>query len=112
MISFLKKKDPSAILFVLGDHGLWLSRQIKYEDDKEFFLQDRYAAYGGFFPSDKCGTSFAKPYSQNYITAIQGMHMIIRCLSGGENAFIELDDHRLGAKEIKGLDDYENYLYE
>ena len=43
---------------------------------------------------------------------MQGMHMIIRCLSGGENAFIKLEDYRLQAKEIKGLDDYENYLYE
>jgi hypothetical protein len=112
MITFVKGKDPSAFIYVLGDHGPILSRRVEYKNDKEFFVQDHYGVYGGFYPADKCKASFAKPYSQKYVTAIQGMHMIIRCLSGGENAFIKLDDYRLQEKRIEGTDNYENYLYE
>jgi len=106
IVEFVEKEDPSGLLYVLGDHGPWLSRQVAYKDDKEFFVQDRYGVYGGFFPPNKCQESFAKPYSRGYVTATQGIHMIIRCLSGGKNAFTELEDYSHLEKS------YSNYLYE
>ena len=112
IITFLKKNDPSAILYLSGDHGPWQSRRVKYEDDPEFFIQDRHAVFGGIFPKGNCTESFSKPYTENFMTISQGSHMIIRCLTGGENAFIELDDYVLPKKTSEGWDRYENYLYE
>jgi len=45
------------------------------------------------------------------MTISQGGHMIIRCLTGGENAFVEQDIYRLPSRETK-KENYEAYLYE
>jgi hypothetical protein len=113
ILNFVKNEDPSGLIYVLGDHGPWLSRQ--ESSDAEFLVQDRYAVYGGFYPPDKCQSSFSKPYSQGFITGIQGVYMIIRCLSGGENAFYKLDNYNIKYNildKLKGNDSYANYLYE
>lgn len=112
IIAFLKKNDPDAILYLSGDHGPWQSRRVKYADDPTFFIQDRFAVFGGIFPKGNCAESFSKPYMEKFMTTSQGTHMIIRCLTGGENAFIKLDDYVLPKKTSEGWDRYENYLYE
>ena len=112
IITFLKEKDPTAILYVAGDHGPWLSRKVKYKDNPEFYVQDKYAVFGGIFPKDNCAQSFSKPYTDKFMTISYGSHMIIRCLSGGKDAFIKLDDITLPQKTAEGHDRYENYLYE
>ena len=112
LLEFVKEQDPTAIIYVLGDHGPKLSKRIKYEENEEFYVQDRYGVYGGFYPADRCQDSFSKPYSKDYVTAIQGMHMIIRCLSGGDEAYINPDDSSLEGYHTKGAYEYANYLYE
>lgn len=112
IISFLQEKDPTAMLYLSGDHGPWLSRQVKYEDDPKFFIQDRHAVFGGVFPKGNCAQSFSKPYTDKFVTISQGTHMIIQCLTGGQNAFITQDAYKLPKKTNQGWDRYENYLYE
>ena len=58
IIEHLKINDPSAILFVYGDHGAWLSRGIAIEEDPTFFLQDRFGILGGVYPPDRCAAEF------------------------------------------------------
>lgn len=112
IIAFLKENDPDAILYLSGDHGPWQSRRVKFSDDPEFFVQDRHAVFGGIFPKGNCAESFSKPYTENFMTISQGSHMIIRCLTQGENAFIKMDDYTLPIKTTEGWAQYENYVYE
>ena len=111
LVDFVSSEDPNAILYVFGDHGVWLSKFMKFEENKTFFVQDRFAIYGGIFPSNRCLNSFSKPYTDEFMTISQGGHMIIRCLTGGENAFVEQDIYRLPSRETK-KENYEAYLYE
>ena len=50
IIEHLQHDDPTAILFVFGDHGPHLSRGMQIADDPTFFLQDRYGILGGIYP--------------------------------------------------------------
>lgn len=110
--SFLAKEDPEAIVYVFGDHGPYISRSETFEDDRRFYIQDKFGVYGGIYPRDRCAESFDKPYNEDYMTVSQGAHMIIRCLSGGESAFIKLEDYRLPKFESQVDNRYEDYLYE
>ena len=46
----LRSNDPTAILFVYGDHGMYVSSGAAIEDDPTFYLQDRFAVLGGVYP--------------------------------------------------------------
>jgi len=112
IVNFIANEDPKAILYVFGDHGMWLSRYVTFEHDGTFFVQDRYGVYGGIHPRERCEESFDTPYNHNFMTISQGAHMIIRCLSGGKNAFLTLENYRLPKLKTKDHEDYEDYLYE
>ena len=115
LITFIKEEDPGGVLYVFGDHGPWISRQDSFLDNKAFFIQDRFAVYGGIYPPDRCEESFSNPYNKKFMTVLQGAHMIIRCLSGGENAFITQEDYSLPTLTTTIEDEiyrYEDYLYE
>jgi hypothetical protein len=112
IISLLDKEDPNAILYVFGDHGPLLSRKDIFEDNPAFFVQDRFGIYGGIYPPDRCTGSISKAYSQAFLTLVQGAHMIIACLSGGENAYITPEEYRLPKLGTKTQLRYEDYLYE
>lgn len=93
--SFIKNEDPNGILYVFGDHGAYLSRSYTFDENPEFFVQDRFAILGGIYPKDRCSDSFDKPYNKNFSTTLQVAHMIIRCLTNGENAFFKLNDFNI-----------------
>jgi hypothetical protein len=112
IVGFLKENDPEGILYVFGDHGPWLSRRTKFEDDSTFYIQDRYAVYGGIYPSDRCKDTFAKPYTDDFMTVAQGAHMLLKCLSGGEDAFHILEDYKLPDSRDKLENRYESFRYE
>lgn len=112
IVAFIDKEDPEALVYVFGDHGPFLSRRHSIKKDTTFIVQDRYGVYGGIYPRDRCAESFATPYNQDYMTILQGAHMIIRCLSGGENAFLKQEDYRLPKPLTNFNNRYEDYLYE
>ena len=37
----VNKEDPNAILYVFGDHGPYLSKSLKFDDNKTFYVQDK-----------------------------------------------------------------------
>ena len=109
ILEHLKNNDPDAILYVYGDHGPGLSRGMSFEDNPTFVVQDRLGVLGGVYPPDACASYFDETLSKGYMTALDGVHAILRCLSGGQSALktpreptIPYDTNR----------SYEEFLYE
>ena len=109
ILEHLKNNDPDAILYVYGDHGPWLSLGMSFEDNPTFFVQDRLGILGGVYPPDACATYFDETLSKGYMTTLDGVHAILRCLSGGQSVLktpreptIPYDTNR----------SYEEFLYE
>ena len=113
LITFISREDPSAILYVFGDHGAFVSRGARMKDnDRALHVQGRFGVYGGIYPPDRCSESLSEAYTENFTTVMQGAHMIVRCLADGKDAFIAPINYRLGHFGTKFLHRYEDYLYE
>ena len=114
IVDFLTDNDPSAVLFVFGDHGMWLSRGMMQDEDPTFYFQDRFGVLGGVYPRDRCKEYFDDAEAKGYMTTLDAVHSILGCLSGGQEALLEPRYDRFF--EV-GLDEehdyrYEDYLYE
>ncbi len=83
------EEDPDAILMVYGDHGMYLSRGVEFDDDPEFFVQDRYGVLGGVFPPDACAPWFDAAVAPGWMTLLDAVHAVLSCLSDGESALVE-----------------------
>ena len=81
--------DPDAILLVYSDHGMLLSRGVEFDDDPEFFIQDRYGVLGGVFPPDACALWFDAAAAPGWMTLLDAVHAVLRCLSDGKGALVE-----------------------
>ena len=112
IIEHVRSNDPTAIMFVFGDHGMHLSRGVDVEEDPAFYLQDRFAILGGVYPPDRCGEYFDEAESKGYMTTLDAVHAILSCLSGGQNALMEPRRDRF----LEGLEEhdyhYQEFLYE
>ncbi len=124
----LRANDPSGILFVFGDHGPLLSREVNLEhggrepeEGLEFVIQDTRGVLGGIYPRDACASYFDEALPQRYVTALDATHALLRCLSGGESALI--NPNPKGRNRIVGWGgsdpisnsaslDYKEFLYE
>ncbi len=114
IIRHLEANDPDAILLVYGDHGPLLSHQLDFEDNREFVFQDHYGIIGGVYPSDTCAAQFDEASAQGYMTTLDAVHAVIRCLSGGESALIKPREYTRPAhgpipRDAKA--DYTEFLY-
>ncbi len=89
VVRHLQENDPGAILLVFGDHGPYLSRGLQFEDDPDFVFQDKYGILGGVYPRDVCVRWFDEASSQDYMTILDAVHALLRCLSGGESPLIK-----------------------
>ena len=83
------EEDPDAILLVYGDHGMYISRGVEFEDDPEFFVQDRYGVLGGVFPPDACASWFDAAAAPGWMTVLDAVHAVLSCLSDGKGALVE-----------------------
>ena len=83
------EEDPGAILLLYSDHGMWLSEGVEFDDDPEFFVQDRYGVLGGVFPPDACAAWFDEAAAPGWMTVLDAVHAVLSCLSGGESALVE-----------------------
>ena len=112
IIEHVRSNDPTAMLFVFGDHGMHLSRGVEVEEDPAFYLQDRFAILGGVYPPDRCGEYFDEAESKGYMTMLDAVHAILGCLSGGQTALLEPRRDRF----LEGLEEhdyhYQEFLYE
>ena len=108
LATFIRESDPYAILYVFGDHGIFLSGTLRFTGNEIFIIQDRYAIQGGIYPKDACASTFAAPVSSGYITSPEVVRLIIKCLAGGEDAFNPSYRHTIRFGKVK----CEEYLYE
>ena len=83
------EEDPDAILLLYSDHGMFRSRNVEFEDDPEFFVQDRYGVLGGVFPPDACAPWFDAAAAPGWMTLLDAVHAVLYCLSDGKGALIE-----------------------
>ena len=83
------EEDPDAILLVYGDHGMYLSRGVSFDDDPEFYIQDRYGVLGGVFPPDACAPWFDAAAAPGWMTTLDAVHAVLLCLSDGQSALVE-----------------------
>ncbi len=115
IIRHLERKDPDAILLVYGDHGPLVSRGLEFKDDPKFVVQDNYGVLGAVYPRDTCASWFDEVLTtQGYMTILDMLHTLLRCLSGGESALIEPRKralHGYGPISWRNLD-YRWFLYE
>ena len=115
IIRYLEENDPGAILLMYGDHGLFLSQGLQFEDDPEFVFQDNYGILGGVYPRDTCAGWFDEASSQGYMTILDAVHALLRCLSGGESPLIKPQKYtQPGYGPIPWHDKpyYKDFLYE
>ena len=114
IIRHLDENDPTAILLVYGDHGPLLSQGLDFADNPEFVVQDNYGVLGGVYPRDTCAAWFNEASTQGYLTTLDAVHALLRCLSGGESALIEPRPQTIGYGPVprESKLDYKEFLYE
>jgi hypothetical protein len=110
MLTEIQSSDPSAIIFLYGDHGPLTSRPIKFEENKQFFVQDRHGILGAVINAESCEPYLTPPDGERFQTSARIVTGLVQCLAGGESPFIEKVD--FGAiRQIPG-ERFEDYVYE
>ncbi len=89
LLEALEARDPEAILFVFGDHGPRLTEGMEFGDDPDFFVKDNLGVLGGIWPPDACESEFDEAQAKGWMTTLDAVHAVLRCLSGGEEALVE-----------------------
>ncbi len=79
--------DPDSIIFVFGDHGVYLSNVERFEDDRAFFVQDRFGVLGGIYPATACASTFDNAYADGFLTTAWVARLIVQCLADGVDPF-------------------------
>ena len=115
IVRHLEENDPGAILLVYGDHGTQVARGIKLGDDPPLVVQAHYGALGGVYPREACAAWFDEvAAAQNYMTPLDAVHALLRCLSGGESALAQPRDRTIFFGPARGQDTsiFDEHLYE
>ncbi len=93
IIRHLEENDPEAILLVYSDHGPYLSAGMRLGDKIEggpaFIVQDRFGIQGGIWPRGACAIWLDEASAKGWMTILDAVHAVLRCLSGGESALVE-----------------------
>ena len=118
------EEDPDAILLLYSDHGMFLSRGVEFDDDPEFFVQDRYGVLGGVFPPDACAPWFDAAAAPGWMTLLDAVHAVLYCLSDGKGALVEPRTYVIdtsgypatrppsGYRRFATYADFDDFLYE
>ena len=115
IVRHLEENDPGAMLLVYGDHGTLASQGVKFADNPTFVVQANYGVLGGVYPREACAAWFDEvEATQNYMTVLDAVHALLRCLSGGESALAKPRNRTIFSGSAKGQDllGFDEYLYE
>ena len=89
---FVRQRDPGALVFFFGDHGLYTYPSAKKwgtaetESQRQHFIRDRYGVYAAISPADACREYLdSAAASYGYMTNSIIIRQIVRCLAGGED---------------------------
>ena len=114
IIDHVRSSDPEAILFIFGDHGTYFSGGISFEEAPNLFVHHRFAVLGGVYPRDRCAKYLDEVEGQGYMTTLDAVHAILKCLSGGQSALVVPTEHKL--RVVTAHDNYlldpREFLYE
>lgn len=111
MLSEIRATDPTAIIFVFGDHGSLVSRGLDYADDPTFVVQDRHGNLNAVFGAEQCMPFLQPPEGEKIQTSSRIVAGLLQCLAGGESPLIR--DHDFGRiTQAPGNMRFEDYAYE
>ena len=93
VVDHLQENDPSAVLFVFGDHGPWLTKSLNREENWPLAITDRQATAAGVFPPQRCSAHLDPPSDRTakYLTTLDVVYGIIRCLSEDDHLAKEFE---------------------
>jgi len=113
---FIESKDPGAIVLAFGDHGTWISRNLRFRDDPAFHVRDKYAVLAGIYPRDACREFLDISSRKGHLTVPEASRRIVQCLAGGVDPFVDPGPYaHLGVETYDGgvLEiDFGDYRYE
>jgi len=89
VFNYISTEDPTAILYIFGDHGPWRSRILRIEENPEFFVHDRYGVFGGIYPTGRCRDEVISQNRMPITTAIEGAETVLKCLTGNQYSYLE-----------------------
>ena len=115
VVDHLEVHDPSAILFVFGDHGPWLTKSLNREEDWALAITDRQATAAGIFPPQRCSAYMDPPVHRTakYMTTLDVVYGIIRCLSSEDDPLAKKYERTEWLLIRDGVHlSYGDYLYE
>ncbi|KZD00776.1 MULTISPECIES: sulfatase-like hydrolase/transferase [unclassified Thalassospira] len=94
-----------AIIILTGDHGIWVSRTVKQEDDIRFFVQDRHGVVLATLHNESgCSLKELEYFMPNYATPERLLAGLFRCLASTPHT---LDK----ALDFNEPFDFQNYKY-
>ena len=78
----IKKYDPTSVVIIFGDHGAYLSRSSKIEDNPEFFIKDRHRIVIAMAKTNhRCSKPENLKTEQNFQTPSRLLASVFLCLS-------------------------------
>ena len=114
IIDHVRSNDPEAIMLIFGDHGAYFVGGISFEEAPKLFVQHRFAILGGVYPPDRCEKYIDEAEGKGYMTTLDAVHAILKCLAGGQSAFVVPREHKL--RVLTAHDTYlldpKEFLYE
>ena len=77
-----QKNKRHTVIILIGDHGLWVSRTVKFEENRTFFVQDRHGiVLATLVDQSGCSPSELKYFMQNHATPERLLAGLFRCLT-------------------------------
>ena len=86
LLDHVERNDPQAIVLIFGDHGVIASMGRVGDMERTFVLRDRFSVAGGIFPPEACREEIDEAQAPGWLTHLDLVHAVLRCLSGGEDA--------------------------
>ena len=91
LLDHIERNDPQAVVLIFGDHGVIASSAGRYSEpnagaERMFMLRDRFSVAGGIFPREACREEIDEAEAPGWLTHLDLVHAVLRCLSGGEDA--------------------------
>ncbi|MCG8546574.1 MAG: hypothetical protein MJE12_20440 [Alphaproteobacteria bacterium] len=80
-----------SILFVMGDHGMYVSRTVALTDDPAFVIQDQFGIVASVLVNETdCTDSDLRHYTAEFATPSRVLAGILRCLARNPDRFDEI----------------------
>ena len=110
-LDLIRREDPTALIYIYGDHGAYLSNNLKFTDAPKFFVQDRYGTTGAVINGERCNSYIEAPPGQSFQTISRLALGLVQCLSGGKSPFSAAINYS-EIRQITGEQSFEDFIFE